>query len=279
MTDTSSLMTIGQFSSLARISVRMLRHYDQHGVLVPAAVDTDTGYRHYAHHQVAEAMLVRQLRDIGFGVSAISALLAARGTPAYDTALQLQRATLEAELRAARQRLGLIDQMLTDTQELTMNPITVKRSTLPAMTVVSLRGTIPSYSDEGQLWQQLIPELQRQGITATGPGGCVEHDPTYVESDPDVSVWLPVASGTTVEAPVRVDDLPEQDAVVATVVGPYDLISQAHGRIGEFLAEHGLRDVDADHDGLAGKVVNRYLSDPSEVPQDQSVTEVYRPIG
>lgn len=30
-------MSIGRFSSLSRISVRMLRHYDAHGVLVPVA--------------------------------------------------------------------------------------------------------------------------------------------------------------------------------------------------------------------------------------------------
>lgn len=35
------LMTIGQFSALARISVRMLRHYDEHGVLAPACIEAN----------------------------------------------------------------------------------------------------------------------------------------------------------------------------------------------------------------------------------------------
>ncbi len=36
MTDTPSLMPIGRFSSLSRISVRMLRHYDAIGLIRPA---------------------------------------------------------------------------------------------------------------------------------------------------------------------------------------------------------------------------------------------------
>ncbi|MFE4461213.1 MerR family transcriptional regulator, partial [Nocardia tengchongensis] len=80
MTDPSKLMSIGGFSSLSRISVRMLRHYDAGGVLVPAWVDDATGYRRYAPEQLADAARIRELRDVGFGVSAIGALLAVFGS-------------------------------------------------------------------------------------------------------------------------------------------------------------------------------------------------------
>ncbi|WP_335338915.1 MerR family DNA-binding transcriptional regulator [Actinomyces radicidentis] len=38
MEETSRLLTIGRFIALTRLSVRMLRHYDAYGVLVPAHV-------------------------------------------------------------------------------------------------------------------------------------------------------------------------------------------------------------------------------------------------
>ena len=38
MTDTPDLMSIGEFSSRSRLSVRMLRHYGEHGILAPADV-------------------------------------------------------------------------------------------------------------------------------------------------------------------------------------------------------------------------------------------------
>lgn len=82
MTDISKLMPIGHFSSLSRISVRMLRHYDANGVLAPAFVDQATGYRWYSNDQLREANEIRRLMDVGFGVSAIGALLVAAG-PAH----------------------------------------------------------------------------------------------------------------------------------------------------------------------------------------------------
>lgn len=279
MTDTARLMSIGEFSSRSRLSVRMLRHYGDHGLLVPAEVDPGSGYRRYAEGQLAEAAHVRRLRDVGFTVSAIAVLLASRGTESYRQALALQRGALGDELRAAKERLALIDQLL-DQEGSTMSAITVSRETVPARTVVALRGTIPAYDQEGRLWQQLIPQLDQQGIVPTGPGGAVEHDPEYRESDPTVSIWLPVAPGTTASAPVEVHEIPEQEVALARVEGPYTLISEAHTRIEEFAASEGL--VFADRHGLDDPMerlgFNRYLSDPTSTPPEETVTEVCVPL-
>ena len=62
MTETR-LIRIGEFSTLTRLSVRMLRYYDANGVLSPAATDDFTGHRFYASSQVRDATLIRQLRD------------------------------------------------------------------------------------------------------------------------------------------------------------------------------------------------------------------------
>ncbi|EPH07028.1 hypothetical protein HMPREF1531_00075 [Propionibacterium sp. oral taxon 192 str. F0372] len=238
MTETSELMSIGEFSSLSRLSVRMLRHYDTHGVLVPASVDPWTGYRRYAASQLRDAADIRNLRDVGFGVSAISALLAARGTPAWPSALQLQRRTLVEELGAAKARLSLITRMLDQGEPMS---ITIERTTIPAMTVVALHGTVPSYSDEGQLWDRMMPAMSAQQITPAGPCGVIEHDDEFIERDAELSVFLPVASGTTAEPPLEILELPQRDCLVARVVGPYDQISQAHDLIAERMVADGLQ--------------------------------------
>lgn len=274
MAETTKLLTIGQFSSLSRLSVRMLRHYDAHGVLVPADVDAWTGYRRYAPHQLRDAADIRNLRDIGFGVSAISALLASRGTPAWSKALRLQRESLVGELRAAQGRLSLITRLL-DQGDPTMS-ITVDRTTVPAMTVITLRGTVPTYADEGQLWGQLMPRLAAAGITPIGPCGVIEHDDGYVERDVDLSIFVPVAAGTHVEAPLEILDLPERDCLVAHVRGSYDQISAAHDLINERLAAEGLA---VRQDGtLASKAFNIYLTTPDQVSEHDLVTQVYEPL-
>ncbi|MDO5501202.1 MAG: MerR family transcriptional regulator, partial [Propionibacteriaceae bacterium] len=269
-----NLMTIGQFSSLSRLSVRMLRHYDANGVLVPADIDGSTGYRRYAAHQLADAADIRTLRDIGFGVSAIGALLAARGTPAWDNALRLQSDTLAGELRAAQARLSLIHRLLAKGE--TSMSITINRTTVPAMRVAALRGTVPTYSDEGQLWAQMMPALTDQGLTPVGPCGVIEHDDEYTERDVDLSIFCPVAPGTRVEAPLEVLDLPERDCLVAQVRGSYDQISEAHDLINDRLAAEGLS---VSGDGtVAGKAFNLYLTTPDQVSEEELVTEVHQPL-
>lgn len=274
MAETTKLMTIGEFSSLTRLSVRMLRHYDTHGVLVPADVDAWTGYRRYSPEQLRDAADIRNLRDVGFGVSAISALLAARGTSAWASALELQRQTLVAEQRAAQTRLALITTLLSQ-GEPSMS-ITVERTTVPAQTLVALHGVVPTYSDEGQLWQQFFPLLQAQGITPIGPCGVIEHCEEYTEHDVELSVFFPVAPGTTTTAPLQVLELPERDCLVAHVAGPYDQITTAHDMINSRLAAEGLT---LRSDGtLAAKPFNHYLVTPDQAAPEDLVTDVFQPI-
>ncbi len=272
MTDHS----IGAFSALSRISIRMLRHYDEHGLLKPASVDPDTGYRRYSDAQLADALRIRRLRDVGFSVSAIGAVTATDEEDGYRRALILQHEALQHELRATEERIALLHQLL-NSKGSTMDAITVTRATLPATTVVSLRGTIPAYDREGLLWQQFMPEMARQNLTPAGPGGAIEHDGEYRESEVDISVWVPVVAGSTASAPLEMFDLRAQEAVVARVVGPYALITEAHARIAEFARAEGLTLAAGGPDApVEQRNRNRYLSDPGA--GSEHVTEVIVPL-
>jgi DNA-binding transcriptional MerR regulator len=59
-----NLVPIGRFSRLCRLTIPALRHYDELGLLRPAAVDVDTGYRYYSLVQAGEAERIRLLRSI-----------------------------------------------------------------------------------------------------------------------------------------------------------------------------------------------------------------------
>lgn len=59
------LLSIGRFARLARLTVGALRHYHEHGLLAPARIDPETGYRSYARSQLDDARLVGRLRELG----------------------------------------------------------------------------------------------------------------------------------------------------------------------------------------------------------------------
>ena len=70
--EVQTMLKIGEFSKLSRISIRMLRHYDEIGLLRPVTIDAFTGYRYYGEDQLPLAGRIAALRDMGFGLSAIS---------------------------------------------------------------------------------------------------------------------------------------------------------------------------------------------------------------
>ena len=65
----TAMLKIGEFSKLSRVSVRMLRHYDEVGLLAPSEVDSMTGYRYYSERQLITAGRIAALRALGFGLS------------------------------------------------------------------------------------------------------------------------------------------------------------------------------------------------------------------
>ena len=69
------LMSIGEFARLSRLSAKALRLYDELGLLPPAQVDPDSGYRWYAAGQLGNARLVASLRQIGVPLAQIQLIL------------------------------------------------------------------------------------------------------------------------------------------------------------------------------------------------------------
>jgi DNA-binding transcriptional MerR regulator len=70
------LLTIGEFARLSRLSPKALRLYDELGLLAPARVDADNGYRRYAVAQLERAHLIALLRRIDLPLAEIKTILA-----------------------------------------------------------------------------------------------------------------------------------------------------------------------------------------------------------
>ena len=80
------MLKIGEFSKLSRISIRMLRHYDEIGLLKPAEIDPFTDYRYYREDQLPTAGRIAALKDMGFSLANIIRIL-----EVYDDREQLEK--------------------------------------------------------------------------------------------------------------------------------------------------------------------------------------------
>ena len=107
-------MQIGRFARLTGLTVKALRHYDEIGLLRPAGVDPENGYRSYEPEQAERAETIRMLRQLEVPLEDIARVLAS-DDPALHKRLLVdrQRRTAERQVQLTwiRQRLqSLIDE-------------------------------------------------------------------------------------------------------------------------------------------------------------------------
>jgi serine/threonine protein phosphatase PrpC len=105
------LLTIGAFAQAAQLTPKALRLYDELGLLPPAAVDPESGYRLYDPAQLERARLIARLRQIGMPLAEIRAVCALEPAAAAEAVTAYwQRVTADT---AARARLAtfLVDHL------------------------------------------------------------------------------------------------------------------------------------------------------------------------
>jgi DNA-binding transcriptional MerR regulator len=106
------MFTIGEFARLGDISIRMLRHYDEIGLLTPASVDPVTGYRGYVIAQLRDLNRIVALRELGFSLAETGQLLSGITAGELRGMLLLRQAELERQLAAGRSSLAQVEARL-----------------------------------------------------------------------------------------------------------------------------------------------------------------------
>ena len=69
------MFNIGEFARLGGVSARTLRHYDEIGLLRPATVDPDTGYRGYSAAQLGQLTRIMALKELGLSLPQVRRLI------------------------------------------------------------------------------------------------------------------------------------------------------------------------------------------------------------
>lgn len=226
----------------------MLRHYDRLGLLKPASVDPDTGYRTYAARQLPLLHHLRTLRELGFTLEEIRELL--DGDLAQEDTLarlrqrceEQRRVVLEEQARLQRLEHYLRAVERTDTMILTTS---IEVRSLPEQHVVSLRDpNLVQVNEAGGLdmtamWHllyELLPEALHE------PGTTVLWHEKEPEQLPEPELVHPLAEGRRIPPPFRRRTLSGiEQAAILTYHGHYadPEMTQAFSALHRWVEEHG----------------------------------------
>ena len=275
MCEVQTMLKIGEFSKLSRISIRMLRHYDEIGLLRPVRIDAFTGYRYYGEDQLPLAGRIAALRDMGFGLSAISDILACGDDPsALECLLACREGELRDQQREVERQLRMLESLRRSLrEEKQIMQYNVNLKTIPARNAACVRQILPRYDCEGVLWDTLMRETAPLYIVDGDPCICcaVFHDGEYKEADVDVEVQKSVKGSYPDTEHVRFKTLPAVTEASATYRGGYQFIGEVSAAVAAWIRDNGY--------SLCGPAFYIYHVSPHETQNpDEFVTEICLPV-
>lgn len=225
------MFRIGEFSRFSRVSVKMLRHYDELELLTPAWVDPHTNYRYYSADQLPRLHRLVALKDLGFRLEQIGVMLDDElSTEQIRGMLKLRRAELDQEMRETAAQMAQVDARLMQLE---------RAATVPQYDVVlravspHLMASIRRPLDAGgvtvtALFEELEATVAQYGARAPLPPLMLYHDAEFPEHAEDIEVMVPVQEPLPTDGRVATRELPGHESMACLIhTGRYDGLPQA----------------------------------------------------
>jgi DNA-binding transcriptional MerR regulator len=278
------MFRIGDFSRLARVTIRTLHHYDEAGLLHPAHLDERTGYRYYTAAQLEVLQRILLLRDLGFSLDEIRDVLEMRPNGLeFVRLLDARRAQLIETISGDQSRLRRLE-ALRDAVAGAASPDVpaVVLRDIAAIQAHTVRARVPRLGEPVQtLFESAEAAVARARARADSSPFIIFHDLEYRCEDADIEVCIPVKG--TADARISTRLIPAAPSVgCVTYHGPYAKALALYDVMLLWMERSGFR-----MDGPLREVYHRYGADqigyrlPSHVLADSSVdyvTELQAPV-
>ncbi len=263
------MLRIGEFASLTGMSIHMLRHYGKIGLLVPKHTGDTSNYRYYSENQILEANRIQILKELGFGLKEIAKINSCSNNEIQQLIeskiIERQKSAehIMQQIRLMRQTAGNIDKYGDMVFSAKLISFTVRK-------VVSLRGKISKFEDEGLLWERLDHICRINGVKTLGDeySYAITHSIDLRNNIIDTEVQREVSEILPIESELRFYEMPAVEAAAVTVRGVYSRISDISCYVHNYIKDMGYE--------IYGVPLRRYFLSPRNGcdPRDY-ITEYY----
>jgi DNA-binding transcriptional MerR regulator len=192
------MLSIGDFSKIAKVSVKTLRHYDQIGLFKPGSVDYITGYRKYSILQLTRLNKILFYKELGFSLKEIFELVEQEITTTQmlellhknSEKLKEESAIISRNLDSLQNRIDYIR------RNKAIPSYDIKLIEGQTYHFVSRKMIIPTVKEitfySNLLYESLYQELDAMGIQSIPPEFNLYHDKEYKETDLEVEFGVSI---------------------------------------------------------------------------------------
>jgi DNA-binding transcriptional MerR regulator len=271
LTTAPDLLSIGAFAQHTRLSHKALRLYAELGLLPPAWIDPETGYRFYGVDQVERARLIGLLRRLDMPLARIGRVLELTGP---DAAREIASFWSEAEAAAAvkRRLVAYLERHLEGRGE----PMySVETREVPEQTVATLQrnltvGDLPAFIEDG--FGRLEATLRSADAERAGAFFVIYHGEVNDDSDGPVELCMPFQGELASTGEVTVRTEPAHREAFTTITRSqveFPGILDAYAAVEAWIEREGRE--------MAGAPREVYFVD-GDVPPDEPFCDIAFPI-
>jgi DNA-binding transcriptional MerR regulator len=243
----TTLVSIGDFARMTFLSVKALRHYHEVGLLAPAEIDPETGYRRYEAAQVPTAQVIRRLRELGMSLDDVRAVIEAPDVRARNAAISAHLRRMEGELEQTRATVKSLRLLLDETAPA---PIAIEYRIEEASRALAICAEI-AHDDMFSWLDDAFAELHAAVKQRTAPDGALFSGELMEDEFGEIVALVPGAG--EVGGRVQALELPRVEYAVAIHAGPLEEVDRTYAALGTVVAERAI--------GVQGHLRENYLSD------------------
>jgi DNA-binding transcriptional MerR regulator len=263
----SASVPIGEFSRLTHLTVKTLRHYHQQGLLVPYAVDDQSGYRRYSVDQVPAALLIGRLRALDMPLADVRRVVDCADSHERDAVIAEHLGRMERELDRTRAIVTSLRDLLSRPA-----PLEIGRLLIPDLTVVAVtervdRAEIGAWCQ--RTFTSLYADLVAADLPPAGPGGALYDERFFTEAVGEVTAYVPVdaSAGSRPHSTI----IPGGPYAVAMHTGPFIDFDKTYAALGSYVAAH--------QSAAPGPIREIYVASPQETTDEAGFrTQVCWPV-
>lgn len=238
-------LSVGRFAQASLLSRKALRLYNQLGILVPAYVDPDSGYRYYSTEQLETAYYVRLLREMEMPLADVRRVLAAETVDEAITQVIEHRRAVENQVTQMRRASHKVLAYLRKEQATMSVEISVKQFAACKAISITKNVTVPAFHEWiPHVLGQLHTHIQEDDVSMTGDPICFYYGPVNESDNGPVEVCWPVTGDAKPRGDVVVREIPAHQGAVGVAnkeQGSYPAILDVWGEVAGWVQQNNYK--------------------------------------